>query len=185
MPEVGDTSNGDEILEVKELSDNQTLIRTEGTLSDEDFRVKLINEHHPRGVTVKHAHFAIDFFGKLQYDREIGGRVLQSLVDIWHGNAVEEKIDEWRNSPSQEGLPGYNLDYIFYAMAWILEQEDINYEPDGRDASKQREIDEILRQQDVITPEGRKGSELAISLFCDIANGTHPVEAFYRVNLRI
>jgi hypothetical protein len=70
-------------------------------------------------------------------------------------------------------------------MAWILEQEDINYEPDGRDASKQREIDEILQQQGVNTPEGRKGSELAISLFCDIANGTHPVEAFYRVNLRI
>jgi len=185
MVEVGDTSNGDEILEVKELSDNQTLIRTEGTLSDDDFRVKLINEHHPRGVTVKHAHFAIDFFGKLQYDREIGGRVLQSLVDMWHGNDVEEELDEWRDSPHQEELPGYNLDYIFYAMAWILEQEDINYDPDGRDDSKQREIDEILQQQGVNTPEGRKGSELAISLFCDIANGTHPVEAFYRVNLRI
>lgn len=64
MVEVGDTSNGDEILAVKELSDNQTLLRTEGDLSAEDFRVKLINEYHPRGVTVKHAHFAIDFFGK-------------------------------------------------------------------------------------------------------------------------
>lgn len=185
MVEVGDTSNGDEILEVKELSDNQTLIRTEGTLSEEDFRVKLINEYHPRGVTVKHAHFAIDFFGKLQYDQEIGGRVLQSLVDIWHGNEVDDVLEEWRTSTQQGELPGYNLDYIFYAMAWILEQEDINYEPGERDDSKQREIDEILQEQGVTTPEGREGSELALSLFCDIANGTHPVEAFYRVNLRI
>lgn len=185
MVEVGDTSNGDEIFEVKELSDNQTLVRTEGTLSDEDFRVKLINEHHPRGVTVKHAHFAIDFFGKLQYDHEIGGRVLQSLVDIWHGESVENILNEWEAPPQQQNLPGYNLDYVFYAMDWILQQEDINYEPGERDDSKQSEIDAILQQQGVSTPDGREGSELAISLFCDIANGTHPVEAFYRVNLRI
>jgi hypothetical protein len=70
-------------------------------------------------------------------------------------------------------------------MAWILEQEDINYEPGKRDDSKQREIDGILQKQKVSTPNGREGSELAISLFCDIANGTHPVEALYRVNLRI
>lgn len=180
MVEVGDTSNGDEILAVKELSDDQTLIRTEGSLSAEDFRVKLINEYHPRGVTVKHAHFVIDFFGKLQYDAEIGGRVLQSLVGIWHRSEVDGVLAEWSAQQEQE-LPGYNLDYVFYAMAWILEQEDINYDPDGRDGSKQAEIDDILRQQGVTTPEGRKGSELAISLFCDIANGTHPVEALYSV----
>lgn len=185
MVDVGDTSNGDEILEVKELSENQTLIRTEGTLSDEDFRVKLINEHHPRGVTVKHAHFAIDFYGKLQYDREIGGKVLQSIIDVWHGTDVEEQVSEWNSALDNQDLPGYNLDYVFWGIAWILEQEDINYNPEERDSSKQSEIDEILQKQDVTTPPGRKGSELAISLFCDIANGTHPVEAFYRVNLRI
>jgi hypothetical protein len=182
MVEVGDTSNGDEILEVQELSDGQTLIRTEGDISENDFRVKLINEYHPRGVTVKYAHFAIDFYGKLQYDREIGGRILQSLVDIWHGKPVSDVLKEWDH---QQDLPGYNLDYVFYAMAWILEQEDINYGQDGRSESKQEEIDGILREQGVKTPSGREGSELAISLFCDIANGTHPVEAFYRVNLRI
>lgn len=182
MVEVGDTSNGDEILEVQELSDGQTLIRAEGDLSEEDFRVKLINEHHPRGVTVKYAHFAIDYFGKLQYDREVGGRLLQSLVDIWHGESVSHVLNEWDH---RHDLPGYNLDYVFYAMAWILEQEDINYGPEGRDEAKQAEIDEILRKQGVNTPSGREGSELAVSLFCDIANGTHPVEAFYRVNLRI
>lgn len=185
MVEVGDTSNGDKILEVLELTDNQTLIRTEGELSEEDFRVKLINGHHPRGVTVKHAHFAIDFFGKLQYNREIGGRVLQSLVDIWHGEEVKEILAGWDSETNFGGIPGYNLDYVFHAMAWILDQEDINYNPNNRDSKKQAEIDEILRKQGVSIPEGRQGSALAISMFCDIANGTHPVEAFYRVNLRI
>lgn len=185
MVEVGDTSGGHEILEVKELSANQTLIKTEGDLSAEDFRVKLINEYHPRGVTIKHAHFAIDFFGKLQYDRELGDRVLRSLVDIWHGKSVERELRSWEPHLSGSDLPGYNLDYVFYAMSWILEQEDINYDPDGRSDTKQEEIYEILARQRVETPPGREGSQLAISLFCDIANGTHPVEAFYRVNLRI
>lgn len=185
MVEVGDTSNGDPILEVRELSNNQTLIRTEGDLSPDDFRVKLINEYHPRGVTVKHAHFAIDFYGKLQYDREVGERLLESLVEIWHGKPVGHVLDEWDSHLAGVELPGYNLDYVFTAMAWILEQEDINFDADARPPAKQEEIDGILQQQNVETPPGRKGSELAISLFCDIANGTHPVEAFYRVNLRI
>lgn len=179
--EVGDSSNGDEILEVKELSDGLTLIRTEGYESEDDFRVKVVNDQHPIGVTVKHAHFAIDFYGKYNYDEELGGRVLQSLIDIWHGQGVEETLERWKDVE----LPGYPLDYVFYAMDWILEQEDINFDPEARDDEKQAEIDNILAQQNVTTPEGRKGSELAISLLCDIANGTHPVEAFYRVNLRI
>lgn len=185
MVEVGETSNGDEILEVKELSNNQTLIRTEGNLSEDDFRVKLVNEYHPVGVTIKHAHFAIDFFGKLHYDREIGEDILKSLVEIWHGKPVSKELEKWNQRLDEAGLPGYNLDYVFYAMAWILEQEDINFDPEDRSDSKQEEIDGILEQQDVETPTGRTGSQLAISLFCDIANGTHPVEAFYRVNLRI
>lgn len=184
MVNVGDTSNGDEILEVKELTENQTLIRTEGALSNEDFRVKLINGNHPRGVTIKHAHFAIDFFGKLQYKQDVGKRVFESILEIWQGADVEEILDGW-SLPLRRELPGYNLDYVFWSMAWILEQEDINYDPASRSKSKQEEIDEILLEQGVRTPQGRKGSELAISLFCDIANGTHPVEAFYRVNLRI
>lgn len=185
MVEVGDTSNGDEIFEVKELSSNQTLLRTEGDHSEEDFRVKLKNENHPVGVTLKHAHFAIDFFGKLQYDEVIAGQILQSIVDIWHGMDVEDVLNEWQDTTHQEELAGYNLDYIFYAMAWILEQEDINYDPENRTDSKQREIDEILQEQNIDTPEGREGSELAVSLFCDIANGTHPVEAFHRTRLSI
>jgi len=68
-------------------------------------------------------------------------------------------------------------------MNWILDQEDVNFS--GRPEKKQKEIDEILEKQGVSPHPDRKGSELAISLFCDIAGGQHPVEAFYRVNLTI
>ena len=34
-------------------------------------------------------------------------------------------------------------------------------------------------------PQNRKGSQLAISLFCDIFNGIHPVEALLSANLDI
>lgn len=47
---------------------------------------------------------------------EIGGRVLQSLVDIWHGSEVGEVLAEWPAQQEQD-LPGYNLDYVFRAMA--------------------------------------------------------------------
>jgi hypothetical protein len=80
-------------------------------------------------------------------------------------------------------LPGYSLEYILYALKWILEQEDINFT--GRPQKRQEKLEEILRRQGIITPEGRKGSELAISLFCDIANETHPVEAFIKANLDV
>ena len=52
-------------------------------------------------------------------------------------------------------------------------------------AAAEKGIDEILIKVGVITPRGRRGSELAISLFCDIVCGAHPVEAFIRANLDV
>ena len=44
---------------------------------------------------------------------------------------------------------------------------------------------EACTKQNVVTPQARKGSQVAISVFCDIANGTHPVEALLRANLDV
>lgn len=81
------------------------------------------------------------------------------------------------------GLPGYDIEYILYALKWILDQEDVNFT--GRPEKKQQQLDEICKKQEVFTPSGRKGSQLAISLFCDLASGSHPVEAFHRANLDV
>jgi len=64
-----------------------------------------------------------------------------------------------------------------------LEQEDINFI--GRPPNKQKELDRKIKRIGLKTPRGRKGSQLAIALFCDIASGVHPVEAFYSAGLRI
>jgi hypothetical protein len=82
-----------------------------------------------------------------------------------------------------ENLPGYKLDYILYALKWILEQEDINFQ--GRPEKLQRILDEKFRSTGVNVPQSREGSQLAISLFCDILNGVHPVEALLSANLDI
>ncbi|MCS7203029.1 MAG: site-specific DNA-methyltransferase [Thermodesulfovibrio sp.] len=78
---------------------------------------------------------------------------------------------------------GYSLEYILFALKWILEQEDINFKSGSE--KKQKELDEICKKQNITTPEGRLGSQLAIALLCDIANDTHPVEALLKANLDI
>jgi len=68
-------------------------------------------------------------------------------------------------------------------LNWILEQEDVNFR--GRPESKQNEIDAILQKCNIVSPAGRAGSQLAISLFCNLTLGVHPVEAFIRANLDV
>ncbi|MEM3459000.1 MAG: hypothetical protein QXN36_00215 [Candidatus Bathyarchaeia archaeon] len=75
------------------------------------------------------------------------------------------------------------LEYILFALNWILEQEDINFW--GRPPNKQQEINEILQNCNVTPLGDRLGSQLAISLFCNVALGVHPVQAFIRANLDV
>lgn len=170
-----------EFLERKELSNGIIIFTVPGTKSPRDFRVRAYNPKTNIGLQPKHAHFAIDFYGKLCANKEKALVVLKAIIEVWNRRSVEDVINDCKDKI--EELPGYDLEYILYALKWILEQEDINFE--GRSAEKQHELDEICRTQKVVTPEGREGSQLAIALFCDIANGTHPVEAFRRSGLRI
>lgn len=181
MVRAGDDFRGKEILDVREVPSNGwTIFKTEGAKSDDDFVVRVRNDQHPIGIKVKHAHFAIDFFGKISSNRDKAIKLLKALESVWRNQPVKTVVEE---NSELEDLPGYNIDYILYTMDWILAQEDINFL--GRDAEKQEEIDQILEKQGVSTPPGREGSELAMSMLCDIASGQHPVEAFYRVGIRI
>lgn len=183
-PTVGEEWYGKEVLEKKDLlTDGWEIYRVQGDISEDDFVVKVINPDHPRGIKVKHAHFAIDFFGKLMQDREAALSLFDGLVEIWHGKDAEDILE--RVSADIGHLNGYAPDFIFYTMDWILEQEDINYTPGRRGPKKQEEIDEMLAEMDVSAPDDRAGSQLAISLFSDIAAGEHPVEAFYRVGIDV
>lgn len=178
---IGQRIRGKKVLDVVNLSNEWQILKTEDTKSAQDFRVKIRNPKHPQGLTIKHAHFAIDFFGKLCQNKQKALKVLEAIARTWHGRDINELLEKYQ--PQTKQLAGYTLEYILYALNWILEQEDINFS--GRPSRKQIELDEKIKRQGIETPQGRRGSQLAIALFCDIASGVHPVEAFYSAGLRI
>ena len=178
---VGDKIRGKKVFEVITISDELQIVKTEDSKSCNDFRVKIINPKHPRGLTIKHAHFAIDLYGKICCNKEKAMKVLEAIGRVWNGEDVTKLVKKYR--PQVEDLPGYGIEYILYALRWILEQEDVNFK--GRPQKKQEELDEKIKRMGIPIPENRKGSQLAIALFCDIAAGVHPVEAFYSAGLKI
>lgn len=174
--------NRKQIKEIRKLSNGWILIKTENSKSKEDFKVKVIFSIKPqKSMTPKHAHFLIDFYGKMCTDRNKALKLLEAVYLVWRGENIEEILNQHKNQVSD--LPGYPLEYILYALDWILQQEDINFS--GRPAQKQKELDDICLKQNISTPEGRLGSQLAVALLCDVANGTHPVEALLKANLDI
>lgn len=182
MFKLGDKWHGKKIFDHIELSNGWIILKTQNKKSLRDFKVRTILSIKPRhSYTPKHAHFAIDFYGKLCHDKIKALKVLEAIVKVWHGDEIKEVLQQYNNYVQY--LPGYSLEYTLYALNWILEQEDINFA--GRLDKKQKELDMICAEQNVITPMGREGSQLAISVFCDIANGTHPVEALLRANLDV
>ncbi|MEM3139453.1 MAG: hypothetical protein QXU17_04570 [Archaeoglobaceae archaeon] len=179
---LGKGKNKKRILEVIKLSNGWELVKTENEKSVKDFKVRtVVDPQLKRFYTPKHAHFAIDFFGKLCQDRRKAENVFKAIIEVWHGKEVKQVIEEF--GPRTRGLLGYNLDYILYALKWILEQEDINFK--GRPEKLQKSLDEKCQKVGVEVPKGREGSQLAISLFCDIISGVHPVEALLAANLDI
>ncbi|MCX8202181.1 MAG: hypothetical protein N3H84_08820, partial [Candidatus Caldarchaeum sp.] len=104
------------------------------------------------------------------------------IVNMWNRSETPNAIIEgYRNDLND--LPGYPLEYIIHALNWILEQEDANFT--GRPPRRQEELDEVMKRFGIFTPRGREGSQLAVSHFCNIASGMHPVEALMRANLDI
>ncbi|MEM4973473.1 MAG: hypothetical protein QXR87_07205, partial [Candidatus Hadarchaeales archaeon] len=158
------------------------LVKTENEKSTKDFKVRTVTDPQlKRFYTPKYAHFAIDFFGKLCQDKEKAENVFRAIIEVWHGKDVKQVIEEF--TPRTHGLRGYDLDYILYGLRWILDQEDINFV--GRPKKLQEKLDEKCRKVGVEVPKHRKGSQLAVSLFCDILSGVHPVEAFLAANLDV
>ncbi|MGB9612621.1 MAG: hypothetical protein ACPL4K_00345, partial [Candidatus Margulisiibacteriota bacterium] len=103
------------------------------------------------------------------------------IIKVWHGKDVKQVLKKY--SPQVKGLVGYDLEYILHGLNWILEQENINFI--GRPAGLQIKLDEKCKRAGIKVPERCKGSQLAISLFCDILAGIHPVEALLVANLDI
>lgn len=69
------------IREIKKLSNGWCLIKTDHSKSNEDFMVKVVF-NNGKSMTPKHAHFLIDFYGKLCADRKKALNVLKANLDI-------------------------------------------------------------------------------------------------------
>ena len=171
------------ILEVLKLRNGWILLKTEDSKSRQDFKVRTVYQVVPRirSYTPKHAHFAIDFYGKRCADQTKAMKVLEAIVQVWQGSDVATVVERYRDDV--EGLPGYDLEYILHALVWIFEQEDVNFT--GRPEKRQNELDEILGISGVKPQERRLGSQLAIALLCNIAQGLHPVDALLKANLDV
>jgi len=179
---VGGKFNNKKILDIKRLSNGWILLKTENTKSERDFKVRTVLQLKPRrSFTPKHAHFAIDFYGKLCANKDKAMEVLEAIVKVWNREEVEEVLKQYEKDVKE--LPGYSLEYILHALDWILEQEDVNFRE--RPPEKQKELNQVLRQCNITIPEGRLGSQLAIALLCYIAQGIHPVEAMIKANLDV
>lgn len=180
---VGAQLRGKTVREMRRLSNGWLLLKTDNGKSARDYRVKLITQMHPRvrSVTPKHAHFVIDFYGKLCNDIEKAARLFEAISRVWAGESVELNIH--RLETETEGLPGYPVEYILAALDWILAQEDINFTT--RPEAKQAELEDTLRKAGVDPVPSRQGSHLAMALLCNVRMGMHPVEAFLKAQLDV
>jgi hypothetical protein len=136
---LGRGKNKKKILDIIPLSNGWVLVKTENSKSTKDFKVRTITDVNlKKFYTPKHAHFVIDFFGKLCQNREKAIKVFDAIIKIWHGESVKNILREYENEV--KGLVGYDIEYILYALKWILEQEDINF--NGRPVKLQEKLNE-------------------------------------------
>lgn len=180
--EPGEIFQQKKILEVRPLPGSRLLLKTEDSKSPGDFLVRYIWRlaPRPRFYTPKHAHFAIDFYGKICADAKKSQQVLTAITEVWHRKPWDQVVQ--RYGPSVADLPGYDLYYIVGALDWIFEQEDLNFR--GRPEGLQRELNDLIFRCGITLPPNRQGSQLAVSLFCRIWLGAHPVEALLSTNIR-
>ena len=181
---VGSVLRGKKIREIRLLPNGWILLKTDNGKSQNDFRVKVVFATTPRirSMIPKHAHFAIDVYGKMCKDKQLGLELLDAIYETWQSRDVDQVIGNHQQL-SMANLPGYPIEYILRALNWILDQEDINFTT--RPAERQKILDDILAVRGYTVPFGRLGSQLAMSVLVDIGNGTHPVEALLKANLDI
>lgn len=179
----GKGQNRAKILEVKDLENGWHLLRTEGAKRPGDFRVRLVTRTAPtmRSFMPKIGHFAIDLFGKSRSSRTEGTDTFEAIVKIWKGLTVQDVLEDVQ--PRLGKAWGYPVEYVLLALDWLLMSEDINFSE--REEEEQASLDDSLRKAGIEPIQSRRGSELAISLFCDIINGTHPIDALRRTGLDV
>ncbi|USH00039.1 hypothetical protein K1720_00680 [Thermococcus argininiproducens] len=149
-----------------EIEINDFKISTKnGKKSPNDFIIQAKFRGNKRLFTPKHAHFVIDFYGKLCYNKEIAKKLFNAIKKVYSGESPEKVLTDMNPDDIKQinNAPGYPIEYILYTLWLIFEQEDINYP----------------------RSEGYKGRQQPYQMFQDVLNGIHPVNAMKKTGLRI
>jgi len=93
------------IKDVRHLGNGWVLLKTENGKSAGDFRVRTVYQTTPslRYYTPKHAHFAIDLYGKWCKGPQGAWAVFSAIVDLWQGHPLAAVLG--RYAQRAQGLP--------------------------------------------------------------------------------
>jgi hypothetical protein len=97
---IGESIRKKKVLDVIHLANGWILLKTENSKSERDFRVKAVFQTQPRirSFTPKHAHFAIDFYGKLCADEKKAMGVFSAVISVWGWKKVAGAISIFSGS---------------------------------------------------------------------------------------
>jgi hypothetical protein len=170
------------ILRRRRLSDGTWLFQVGNGKGIGDFIVKAVL---PTGkqITPKHAHFAIDMYGKLRSNRGATARLLGAVEAVFRG-ATASKALAGLDGAVLNRLPGYSAEYILNALEWIFRQENVNWKRDIAGKPVPRIRLTLIRHGILARGESNRGSALAIALLRQVVRrGVHPVEAMLQVRI--
>jgi len=147
-----------------EVNDFRLKVIDKGGKSERDFIIKA-KFRGKREFTPKHAHFLIDFYGKLCYSTEIGQSLFKLITQLYLGKTPDEILSSLDPITRKllNSAPGYPIEYILYSLWLLFEVEDVNYPPS----------------------QGKNGRKQPYQMFVDVMNGMHPVNAMKKAGLRI
>ena len=137
-----------------------------------DIKVKARLSKLNKTITPKHAHFAIDLYGKLCFSKDVAQIVFGSIEKVFRDTAASQILQTMSNGDigKVDNSKGYNLEYILNCMELIFKSEEMNYPSTEKNPK---------------TGDYYQGKKFTFDLFQDVMNGTHPVEAMIKKNLRI
>jgi len=177
----------EKILEQRKLRDGRLVLKVKDKFGAGDFKVVICDPRTGKKFTPKHAHFAIDLYGKLCRDECLTRQLLEAISKVYNGQpafAVIADLEKGGILRHFDQLPGYKTDYILHCLELIFEQEDVNFERRGGQLPRLRRI--LLRKGLASEEEVKRGRFLAWRLFRRIVvEGIHPVEAMLEAGLRI
>jgi hypothetical protein len=73
---------------------------------------------------ISHDEIFADIEAKLKYNRQVGLRIIDALLDVCNGEKPESVLEKYQFNSTLTGLP---VELLLKTYKWIGGQEDVNY----------------------------------------------------------